>query len=48
MFGESVKRVDAADKVTGQAKYPGDLNLPGQAYMRILICQSGSCNNKKN
>lgn len=37
MFGESVKRVDAVGKVTGQAEYPGDINMPGQAYMKILF-----------
>lgn len=36
VLGQSVTRVDAAGKVTGQTPYPGDLNLPGQAYMKIL------------
>ncbi len=35
--GESVPRVDALGKVTGEALYPGDINLPGQAYMKILF-----------
>jgi len=29
--------VDARDKVTGAARYPGDINLPNQLYMKILF-----------
>jgi CO/xanthine dehydrogenase Mo-binding subunit len=36
-IGQSVNRVDAVAKVTGQARYPGDVNLPNQAYMKILF-----------
>lgn len=35
--GMSSVRIDALAKVTGQAQYPGDINLPGQAYMKILF-----------
>jgi len=35
--GESVIRIDAKAKVTGEALYPGDIEMPGQAYMRILF-----------
>ncbi len=35
--GEKVQRIDAAAKVKGQALYPGDYNLPNQAYMKILF-----------
>ncbi len=35
--GESVQRIDAVGKVTGEALYPGDVNLPQQAYMKILF-----------
>lgn len=35
--GKSVQRVDALGKVTGEALYPGDINLPNQAYMKILF-----------
>jgi CO/xanthine dehydrogenase Mo-binding subunit len=35
--GKSVNRVDAVGKVTGQTHYPGDINLPEQAYMKILF-----------
>lgn len=37
MIGQSVQRIDALGKVTGQTLYPGDINLPGQAYMKILF-----------
>ena len=36
-IGQSVTRVDAVSKVTGKALYPGDINLPNQAYMKILF-----------
>jgi len=36
-LGQSVKRVDALVKVKGEALYPGDINLPKQAYMKILF-----------
>ncbi len=35
--GETVQRIDAVAKVTGEARYPGDFNLPNQAYMKILF-----------
>jgi CO/xanthine dehydrogenase Mo-binding subunit len=34
--GKPVIRVDAVDKVLGKALYPGDFNLPNQAYMKML------------
>lgn len=36
-IGKSLKRVDVRDKVTGEALYPADLNMPDQAYMKILF-----------
>jgi CO/xanthine dehydrogenase Mo-binding subunit len=36
-IGQSVRRVDAAGKVTGQTLYPGDIDLPGQLWMKILF-----------
>ncbi|HJW90735.1 MAG TPA: molybdopterin cofactor-binding domain-containing protein [Anaerolineales bacterium] len=36
-IGQSLHRIDAIGKVTGQTLYPGDLNRPGQAYMKILF-----------
>ncbi len=37
IVGESITRVDALNKVIGTAMYPGDINLPGQVYMKILF-----------
>ncbi|MCJ7531179.1 MAG: xanthine dehydrogenase family protein molybdopterin-binding subunit [Anaerolineales bacterium] len=37
VIGKSVNRVDALEKVTGKALYPGDINLPNQAYLKILF-----------
>ena len=36
-LGKSVKRLDAKGKVNGDALYPGDINMPDQAYMKILF-----------
>lgn len=36
-IGRSFPRPDALAKVTGQARYPGDLDLPGQLHMKILF-----------
>ncbi len=35
--GTSTYRVDAVGKVTGSALYPGDIDRPGQAWMKILF-----------
>lgn len=35
--GQSVARFDAIDKVKGTALYPGDINLPDQAYLKVLF-----------
>ncbi|NPV76777.1 MAG: xanthine dehydrogenase family protein [Anaerolineae bacterium] len=35
--GESAIRIDAVAKVKGEALYPGDFNLLGQTYMKILF-----------
>jgi CO/xanthine dehydrogenase Mo-binding subunit len=37
VIGKSVQRVDARGKVIGETLYPGDINLPNQAYMKILF-----------
>ncbi len=37
VIGKSLPRVDARDKVTGAAKYPGDLSRPGMLHMKILF-----------
>lgn len=39
IIGQSVTRVDAVSKVTGEALYPGDINLPNQAYMKVLFAR---------
>lgn len=36
VVGKSVPRVDAWDKVTGQAKYSVDMQLPGMLYGKVL------------
>jgi isoquinoline 1-oxidoreductase len=36
VMGRSLKRLDGNDKVTGAAKYAGDIRLPGMLYARIL------------
>lgn len=36
-IGESVARVDAVGKVTGETLYPGDIDRPNQAMMKILF-----------
>ena len=36
-IGSSIIRTDARGKVTGETLYPGDINLPGQLYMKILF-----------
>jgi CO/xanthine dehydrogenase Mo-binding subunit len=35
--GQSAHRQDAFAKVTGKARYPGDLNRPGMLHMKILF-----------
>ena len=37
VIGVSVPRIDAFSKVTGEAQYSGDIDLPNQAYMKILF-----------
>ncbi len=37
MIGEPERRVDAVGKVMGRAQYPGDIDLPGQLWMKILL-----------
>jgi isoquinoline 1-oxidoreductase len=36
IVGKSVSRMDALEKVTGKAKFAGDIRLPGMLYARIL------------
>ncbi len=37
IVGQSVPRIDAHGKVTGETLYPGDINLPGMLHMKILF-----------
>ena len=37
IIGHPIHRIDAWGKVTGEALYPGDVNMPDQAYMKILF-----------
>jgi CO/xanthine dehydrogenase Mo-binding subunit len=36
-IGQSVPRVDARSKVTGESVYASDMQMPGQAYMKVLM-----------
>src|SRR5215216_1539098 len=35
--GKSLPRIDARDKVTGEAAYSGDLSMPGMLHMKMLF-----------
>jgi CO/xanthine dehydrogenase Mo-binding subunit len=37
LIGKSVQRVDGVGKVTGETLFPGDINKPNQAHMKILF-----------
>jgi CO/xanthine dehydrogenase Mo-binding subunit len=37
--GQSLTRVDAVGKVTGQTLYPGDLTMPGMLHMKVLFAR---------
>lgn len=36
-IGSSQPRIDAAEKVAGKALYPGDIDLPGQAWLKVVF-----------
>jgi CO/xanthine dehydrogenase Mo-binding subunit len=38
-IGASARRVDALSKVTGKARYPGDMSRPDMLHMKILFAQ---------
>lgn len=38
-IGQSINRIDSVAKVKGTALYPGDINLPNQAYMKIQFAE---------
>ena len=37
VVGRSVRRVDGAEKVTGQARFTGDLRLAGLLHARLVL-----------
>jgi CO/xanthine dehydrogenase Mo-binding subunit len=37
VIGQSARRVDALGKVKGETLFPGDINKPNQAFMKILF-----------
>lgn len=39
LVGKSVQKIDALSKVKGEALYPGDINLPNQAYMKVVFAR---------
>ena len=38
-IGRSISRIDALDKVTGKALYPGDRSYEGQLWMKVLFAR---------
>ncbi|KPK36166.1 MAG: hypothetical protein AMJ65_16595, partial [Phycisphaerae bacterium SG8_4] len=36
LIGKPIKRLDAREKVTAQAKYTGDIRVPGMVYAKVL------------
>lgn len=39
VVGQAVPRIDAIAKATGEARFPGDLSLPGMLHMKILFAE---------
>ena len=39
VIGQSVEKIDALAKVTGAAKYSGDLSMPGMLYAKTLFAE---------
>ena len=37
VVGTSIRRVDGYEKITGQAKYAGDVQLPGMLHARLVV-----------
>lgn len=37
--GQSIPRVDAVAKVTGEAEFPGDLSMPSMAHLKVLFAR---------
>ncbi|MCY4019484.1 MAG: xanthine dehydrogenase family protein molybdopterin-binding subunit [Chloroflexi bacterium] len=39
VISQSVKRIDARGKVTGETRYPGDIDIAGQLWMRVKFSE---------
>ncbi|MEJ5225859.1 MAG: hypothetical protein WHV44_15480, partial [Anaerolineales bacterium] len=37
IVGQSVPRIDARGKVTGETLYPGDISMPGMLHLKTLF-----------
>ena len=37
VIGKPIQRIDARGKVIGETLYPGDINMPDQAFMKVLF-----------
>ncbi len=35
VVGQAIRRIDAVGKVTGETAYPGDIDLPGQLWLKV-------------
>ncbi len=46
-LGQSFQRIDARAKVTGEALYPGDIDMPGQLWMKVLFANRPHARIKK-
>lgn len=39
VIGKSIKRIDAQGKVTGETPYPGDIDLDGRLWLKLLFSE---------
>ncbi len=39
VISQSIKRIDALDKVTGEAAYPGDIDIENQLWLRVKFSE---------
>ena len=39
VISQSIKRIDARGKVTGETRYPGDIDIDGQLWMRVKFSE---------
>ncbi|MEQ8674443.1 MAG: xanthine dehydrogenase family protein molybdopterin-binding subunit [Aggregatilineales bacterium] len=39
VIGKSIKRIDAQGKVTGETAYPGDIDIEGQLWLKLLFSE---------